>query len=73
MKNKTKKITVVMRATEEFKKTIEVEEGALMGDIKEQAYEDFQENHYNNFNDSWEYNYVGGSPEIEFVECEDTE
>ena len=68
---KKKKIKVYMRAVEEFVKVLEVDEDALLGDIKEQAHEDFQETHYNNFDDSWEYNYVGGSPEIEFVEYDE--
>ena len=71
--NDRKKIVVTMRAVEEFVKVIEVDKDALSGDIKEQAYEDFEENHYNNWDDSWEYDFGGGRPEIEFVDYEEEE
>jgi len=70
---KKKKIRVRMNAIEEYVKVIEVDEDALSGDIKEQAYEDFQETHYNNFDDSWEYNFMSGSPEIEIVGYEEVD
>ena len=58
--SKTKKVDVVMRVTEEYYKTIEVPK-------------DFQENHYDNFDESWEYDYGIDTPQYEFVDYTDKE
>ncbi len=71
--SKTKKVDVVMRVTEEYSKTIEVPKDSLVGDIKDIAYKDFQENHYDNFDESWEYDYGIDTPQYEFVEYTDKE
>lgn len=66
-----KKVRVTMRATEEFEKILEVDDDDLTGDIKDKAYDDFQKNHYDNFDDSWEYSFISGSPDVEFVGYEE--
>lgn len=62
-----------MRVTEEYSKTIKVPKDALVGDIKDIAYKDFQENHYDNYDESWEYDYGLDTPQYEFVEYTDYE
>ena len=71
--SKTKKVDVVMRVTEEYSKTIKVPKDALVGDIKDIACKDFQKNHYDNFDESWEYDYGIDTPQYEFVEYTDKE
>ena len=71
--SKTKKVDVVMRVTEEYSKTISVPKDALVGNIKDIAIKDFQENHYDNYDESWEFDYGGDTPQYEFVEYTDKE
>ena len=71
--SKTKKVDVVMRVTEEYAKTIRVPIDFSEGDIKDISYKDFQKNHYDEFDDSWEFDYYSDTPQYEFVMYTDKE